>query len=371
MDAAQKSRPGVETAAVAVAEHFALPSAIGRVEPHGAGLINATFLVSSGGDRYILQRINETVFPEPERLMFNLAVLEKHLQQRGDGRPRIPPLIAARDGRPFVLGRDGGVWRLMEFIAGTRTIARIDDPEQAREVGRILGGFHASTGDLPPDRLVETLPGFHVTPNYLARFDRVLDGLGADGRDGIQRESAFLEARRDVAEILETARRDGRTPLRVIHGDPKLDNILFDRTTGRAVSLIDLDTVQPGLVHYDFADCLRSCCNRGGESADGIDGVRFDLDVCRQILSAYAAETRDLLGAAEIGLVFAAIRLMPLELGLRFLTDHLEGDRYFRVTERGQNLRKARVQFALVEDIEKKRRELQSIIADCFQSPPR
>jgi Ser/Thr protein kinase RdoA (MazF antagonist) len=358
-----------EPVAAVVAKRFALPTPIATVEPYGGGLINDTFLVTVAGSPYILQRINESVFPEPERIMSNLAALEDHLARRADGKTRIPTLIAARDGRPFVRGEDGGVWRLMEFIPNTSGLARIDEPEQAREVGRILGRFHACTSDLNPDRLAVTLPGFHVTPAYLERFARVIDGRAASYPDEIRQGIAFVTARQDGAAVLEVPRRQGRIPMRVIHGDPKLDNILFDRATGRGVSLIDLDTVQPGLVHYDVGDCLRSCCNRGGESAGAHEPTRFDLDLCRAILGAYAAETRRVLGAAEIGLLFDAIRLIPFELGLRFLTDHLEGDRYFRVTEPGQNLRKARIQFALVEDIERKERKIRRIVAECFGQP--
>jgi Ser/Thr protein kinase RdoA (MazF antagonist) len=169
-----------------------------------------------------------------------------------------------------------------------------------------------------------------------------------------------------MVDVLEDARRLGRIPVRVVHGDPKLDNILFDRTRTRALALIDLDTVQPGLVHHDIGDCVRSCCNRSGESPEGEPRAELDLDVFRDILGAYSAETRDLLTPAEIELVSDAVRLIPFELGLRFLTDHLEGDRYFKVGEPGQNLRRALVQFALVADIEGKEREIRRIVADGF-----
>lgn len=357
-----------EAVASDIVDRFALSVPAGGVEPYGDGLINATFLVTAKGAQYILQRINGSVFPEPERIMSNLPVLEKHLATRAASELRIPILVPARDGLPFVRDGRGGFWRLMEFIPNTRGLTRIDDLEQAREVGRILGRFHVLVSDLPVDRLAVTLPGFHVTPGYLERFEQVLAACTTARSEALSQAIACVTARQARVDVLEVARQAGHLPVRVIHGDPKLDNILFDRVTGRAVSLIDLDTVQAGLVHYDVGDCLRSCCNLSRGSARANAG--FDLDLCRAILSAYANETRDLLGPAEIELLFDAIRLIPFELALRFLTDHLENDRYFRVTERGQNLRKARVQFALVEDIEGKEREIRNIITACFEPSP-
>jgi len=345
-----------------IVDRFALPVPITSVEPYGGGLINATFLVAVKDARYILQRINDAVFPKPERIMSNLLVLARHVAAHAESGIRIPTLIAARDGRPFVRDGQGGFWRLMEFIPNTRGLARIDDLEQAREVGRILGRFHVLVSDLPIDRLAVTLPGFHITPGYLERFRRVLEACTTVHPGALSQAVACVTARRAQVDVLEAARRGGHLPVRVIHGDPKLDNILFDRVTGCAVSLIDLDTVQAGLVHYDVGDCLRSCCSRGRGSAS----TGFDLDLCRAILGAYADEIGDLLDTAEIELLFDAIRLIPFELALRFLTDHLEGDRYFRVTERGQNLLKARAQLALVGDIESKEHEIRTIIAACF-----
>lgn len=354
----------IRAIAADIADRFALPAPADSVEPYGSGLINATFLVTVHDAKYILQRINALVFPEPERIMSNLSVLGRHLSTHFEAGLRIPALIAARDGSPFVRDGKGRIWRLMEFIPNTRGLARIDDLEQAREIGRILGRFHVLVSDLPADRLAVTLPGFHVTPGYLRRFKQALAGSAAAHRNDIVRELEFVGAWQAHANLLEEARQQGHVQVRVIHGDPKLDNILFDRETGRAVSLIDLDTVQPGLVHHDLGDCLRSCCNGGGGSIDA--GARFDLDFCRAILCAFAGETRGLLGSTEIELLFDAIRLIPFELGLRFLTDHLEGDRYFRVTEPGQNLRKARVQLALAADIQDKEPEIRDIVAECF-----
>lgn len=353
-----------EAIAFDIVGRFDLPAPADSVEPYGDGLINTTFLVTAGDTRYILQRINDSVFPEPGRIMSNLSVLAGHVAAHADPGLRIPALIAARDGRPFARDGGGGFWRLMEFIPDTWGLVRIDNLGQAREVGRILGRFHVLVSDLSPDRLAMTLPGFHVAPSYLERFESVLAATSPPRPEALAQAVACVTTRRTQVDVLEAQRRSGHLPTRVIHGDPKLDNILFDRVTGRAVSLIDLDTVQAGLIHYDIGDCLRSCCNLGSGSAAG---VRFDLELCRAILGAYADETAGLLAVAEIELLFDAIRLIPFELALRFLTDHLEGDRYFRITAPGQNLRKAKVQLALVEDIEGKEQEIRGIVTACFE----
>ena len=218
---------------------------------------------------------------------------------------------------------------------------------------------------LDPASLRVTLPGFHVTPGYLEPFDRAAREAVAAPLPGLEEALAFVAARRTGLDLLEQARAAGQIPERLVHGDPKLDNLLFDAEGRRALALIDLDTVQPGLTLHDIGDCLRSCCNRLGESARE-SRLGFDLAVCRPLLQAYADRTQGLLVPAEVALLFPAIRLIPLELGLRFLTDHLQGDRWFRVSAPGQNLAKARIQFALVADIERQEREIRAIIAAAF-----
>lgn len=353
-----------------IARRFQIPGPVEGIEPLGKGLINDTFLVTARGSGWVLQRINEMVFPHPERIMANLSVLSEHLGRHPNTDLCIPALIPSEAGNSFVRDQDGAIWRLMELIPNAQVLTGILTPAQAEEVGHAIGRFHRLTADLAPNRLVATLPGFHVTPSYLDHFTEAVERAG-DRRysEEIREVIRFVDNRRGFAEVLETARRDGRLPVRVIHGDPKLDNILFDGTGTLALCLIDLDTVQPGLIHYDIGDCLRSCCNRQGESPGMEPGAELDLDICRGILEAYAGETRDLLTTVEVGLIFDAVRLLPFELGLRFITDHLEGDRYFRVDAPGQNLRKALVQLALVADIEAKEQKIRRIVTNAFEFP--
>jgi Ser/Thr protein kinase RdoA (MazF antagonist) len=350
-----------------IARHFVAEDDRLSVEPLGDGLINETFLVTPeqpGEARFVLQRINRRVFPEPRLIMENLRVLLTHVGARQIGSDqvrdlRFPEIRPTRSGLDFWADEEGDFWRALSFIPDTRSQNTVQNSAQAEEVGYALGRFHALTSDLDPGSLHDTLPGFHVAPQYLARFDRVVaDGLSDSASAELRFALDFVDARRSVFSVLEEA----KLPLRVIHGDPKLNNVLFDAQSGRVASLIDLDTVKPGLVHYDLGDCLRSCCNRSGEATDDSSRVTFDLDICRAILRAYFAETGAFLTDIERHYLYDAIRLLPLELGLRFLTDHLEGDRYFKVERPGQNLQRAVVQFRLTKSVEAQEKFIRNVI---------
>ncbi|WP_295880395.1 phosphotransferase enzyme family protein [uncultured Thiohalocapsa sp.] len=332
------------------------------VAPLGDGLINHSWRVQSAAGAFVLQRINGQVFPAPERIMDNLTALAAAAQERPELAVRLPALARTADHLSYVRDADGAVWRLMECIEPSRTLKRLDTARQAAEAGRLLGRFHRLGASLDPAALAVTLPGFHHTPTYLATLDAAATEpqRAADSADAL----AFIDARRSLVDVLDAALAAGRTRLRLIHGDPKLDNMLFDAAGERALCLIDLDTVQPGLLHHDIGDCLRSCCNRAGEA--GADTVHFDLGLGEALLAGYADAAKDLLTPAEIDLIAPAIRLIPLELGIRFLTDHLQGDRWFRVRRRGENLTKARRQLALVADIERQQAAVEAAVRSAF-----
>lgn len=348
-----------------IAGKFAPDGKISAIRAHGHGLINDTFVVTGdSGRRFILQRINGHVFPHPEHIMENLRVLTEHFRRHPGGGLRLPALLTTRAGADHVVDVEGGFWRALEFIENTRTLEAIANPAQAAAVGTALGRFHFVTRDLDPANLHQTLPGFHDAPAYFVRF---LRASARPRRRGAGREMLyalqFVETRRGLTRVLETARRAGRLARRTIHGDTKLNNFLFDAASDRAVSLIDLDTVQPGLVHYDIGDCLRSCANPAGETPEDLESVRFDPDIAQALLGGYLAETRGILTRHDLDHMYDAIRLIPFELGLRFLTDHLEGDRYFKTERPGQNLHRALVQFRLTVSIEASETALKALIA--------
>ena len=301
--------------------------------------------------------------------MDNLRVLAEHARGRGasaragDNGIRLPEILKTPDGRDHVIDPEGGFWRALEYIEESQTIENITDAKQAEEVGTALGRFHALIHHLDPARLHQTLPGFHDAPGYFARFLRVSALPRHTSVDQeLLRGLSFVKRRWNLTRVLEQARRAGKLVTRAIHGDTKLNNFLFDKNTGKVISLIDLDTVQPGLIHFDIGDCLRSCANPAGESPEDIATVRFDLKIGRAILEHYLAETRGFLIPADFEYLYDAIRLIPFELGLRFLTDHLEGDRYFKIERPGQNLRRARAQFRLTTSIEEQEQPIRKLV---------
>jgi len=356
---------GSRATARAMAERFALDGPVRGVEPLGRGLINATFRVDTAARRYVLQAINPAVFPDPPRLVRNLRRLAAHLDAHPQVGTRLPRLVPTHEGADWVSEASGRLWRLTDFIEGTTSLTHLATPAHACAVGRALGRFHRAFADLDPARLELALPGFHDTPAVLAR----LQALSADSDPGADPSGAltacldFVGQRQALAGVLSEAERAGAIRRRVVHGDPKLDNLLFDAEGAEVAALIDLDTVQAGLVLHDLGDCLRSCCNRQGEAGEG---ARFALDLAAAILRGYAEVAGALLNRAERTLLPEALRLLPFELGMRFLADHLEGDRYFRVRERGENLRKARVQFDLVADIERQDAAIHRLVAELF-----
>jgi len=344
-----------------LATHFIRPpDTHADVREYGAGNINDTYLITTAaGRRFVLQRINRRVFKHPEWIMSNIRVYSEHVAARltveGDTLDRrweTPQIVPADDGRDYVLDTEGGFWRALTFIEGARTYAKIQDPHHAHEVGYALGRFHHLISDLDAGRLYDTLEGYHITPRYLAHHDAVVARGDFARSPEVEYGLHFVETRRDVFSVLEDAKQQGRLRLRLAHGDPKVDNVMIDDVTRQAVGLIDLDTIKPGLVQYDIGDCLRSGCNPLGEETEDIAAVYFDMDLCQAILQGYLPLVRGFYTVNDYTYLYTATRLLALEQGLRFFTDYLEGNVYYKVKHAQQNLTRALVQFKLVESIE-------------------
>lgn len=351
---------------LAIAQRFSGGAAVLRARPHGTGRVNATYLVETTApapcDCFILQQISRQVFPEPERIMANLRRLASHVAHTAprlfdfqQDRWEIPLPIPSADGADWTVDAAGGFWRALTLIRNAAPLDAVRSPRAAAEAGRALGLFHAMAATLPPSSLFDTLPGFHVTPRYLALYDMLpaKEALQAHDASRARFCSSFIEARRRDVDLLEQARREGRAIERVIHGDPKSSNIMVDAQTARAVGIVDLDTVKPGLVLCDIGDCLRSCCNQTGEDAADPAAVRFDIRLCADVLQGYLQVAGELLLPSEVDLIAEAVRLIAFELGLRYFSDYLSGNIYFRTPKPDGNLRRALVQFHLVLDIER------------------
>jgi Ser/Thr protein kinase RdoA (MazF antagonist) len=358
----------------AAAAQFTPQGRVLGVRQYGHGNVNDTFLVTTDAPpelHYILQRLNPRVFPCPALVMGNLSTFTAHVRRRLERAPlspgrrwEVPRVLPAQDGQDHFIDPGGSFWRALSFIDAARTFDTIQNLQHAREVGYALGMFHDLLSDLAPDRLADTLPGFHVTPRYLRHYDEVRAKTHAPKSPEVAYALRFVRARQAWAHVLEEAKAQGRLRLRPIHGDPKVNNVMMDTATGQAVSLIDLDTVKPGLVHYDIGDLIRSGGNPLGEETEQWEMVCFDPELCRAILKGYLSLARNFLSTHDYEYLYDAIRLIAFELGLRFFTDYLAGNVYFKARHRDHNLARALVQFKLTESVESQATAIRATIQD-------
>jgi len=358
----------------AAAHQFKPQGKVVAIEEYGNGNVNDTFLVTLDSKKekyFILQRINTQVFRQPELVMLNMRTFTEHVRHRLQRAPLSPDrrwemvsVLLSKDGQDHWIDPGGAFWRAISFIDGAQSFDTIEDIEHAKEVGFALGMFHNLLSDLPSEKLTDTLEGFHITPGYLHHYDQVLAQKGPSKSPEVDYALQFIVERRDWAKVLENAKKQGILRLRPIHGDPKVDNVMIDNATGQAISIVDLDTVKPGLVHYDIGDCLRSGCNPLGEETEQWERVRFDPELCQAIMQGYLPLARDFLTENDYKYLYDAIRLISFELGLRFFTDYLEGNVYFKVNHQEHNLARALVQFKLTESIESQATAICLIIRD-------
>jgi hypothetical protein len=345
-----------------IISQFSLPGVFVKAERFGSGLINDTYLCEfreAGMTRkYIIQRINASVFRHPGQVMENVETVTEHIRARLrregvlDPLSRTPALVRTTGGRSFFLDSVKNCWRMFHFIEAGDVFDTVMDRDHAREVGRGLGRFQALVSDLDPAKLHDTLPGFHHTPKYLAEYD---DALKADVRGrakGVAAEAGSVSRRRALAPLLTDLMAAGQLPLRVVHNDPKVNNVMIHRATREALCMLDLDTVKPGIAHFDFGDCVRSAANPSGEDAADPGSVKIDLALAESVAGGYLHEAGAFLTKQEILMLPVSVKVITFELGIRFLADYIRGDTYFRIKYPSHNLHRARVQFRLLESIE-------------------
>jgi thiamine kinase-like enzyme len=365
-----------------IADQFKPQGKVIDIQEFGQGNINSTFLVTLDSleeKHFILQRINTQVFREPKLVMQNMSIFTLHVRDKlkalnsPNRRWEVPRvLLTQKNAQNHLIDADGSFWRAISFIDAAESFDTIKDSNHAREVGYALGMFHNLISDLPTEKLADTLPGFHITPRYLQQYEETRSiAQNVETRLIASLQSAevkyclqFVSDRSSWANVLENAQAQGHLRLRSIHGDPKINNVMIDTKTGHAISIIDLDTVKPGLVHYDIGDCLRSSCNPLGEETEHWDKVRFDTDICQSVLQSYLFVGRDFLTISDYEYMYDAIRLIAFELGLRFFTDYLAGNVYFKTKYPEHNLNRAIVQFKLTESIESQETAIRAIIQE-------
>ncbi|WP_456386331.1 phosphotransferase enzyme family protein [Desulfolithobacter sp.] len=342
---------------------FVPPGRVDILSPLGNGNINDTWLLQlTTGEQQVLQRLNPAVFTRPQDVIRNVRLVTTHLQKRLRNLAAVCTLIPTTEGKYAVVDDDGSCWRLLTHIGHTRCLNNLDNKDQAREIGRMLGLFHRGLADLEPHLLTDPLPGFHDTMAILARYHARL--ARSELKNHMEKDcQCFIEARDGLTTVLDRADRQKKLRHQVVHGDPKVANFLFAKDSDTVVSLIDLDTVRPGLLLHDLGDCLRSACNPAGEEVDDPETVFFDRQIFQGVLRGYFARAGSLLQADDLDHLVDSARILAFELGIRFFSDHLAGNRYFKVQYEQQNLLRARIQFALVRSIEEQEQDLRECVA--------
>ncbi|MCR4587498.1 MAG: aminoglycoside phosphotransferase family protein [Lachnospiraceae bacterium] len=352
-------------------EAFGLGEVAVSCEKYGNGHINDTFLVvcrENGKDvRYILQRMNQEVFKDPEQLMENIVLVTDYLKEQikkrgGDpARETLNPLKAG-DGRAFYKDSIGSYWRMYTFITDAISLDQVRTPEDFYESAVAFGRFSGQMAGFDASRLAETIPDFHNTPKRYRTFEEAVRADVCKRAASVQKEIAFYEARQaDMSYCMERLKK-GRIPLRVTHNDTKLNNIMLDGATGRGICVIDLDTVMPGLSIYDFGDSIRFGANTAVEDEQDLSRVSLSLELFECYVKGYLEGCGGALTQEEIRLLPYGAKTMTLECGMRFLTDHLQGDTYFMVHRANHNLDRTRTQIALVEDMERKWAQMEAIV---------
>lgn len=338
------------------------------IRPLGQGNINATYLLSTTPEPIVLQRLSGDVFPDPAAVIENFELIYKHLQGI-DQSVRAGFVMAepvyTRDGGIFFKDKNGDYWRGQRYIK-TTTTSRLCSARQARSVGRTLAGFHLLFADLSLDKIQDPLPGFHHLSLYLLAYDRTrnVSRIKPDKNNLFCQQT--IERHREQACGLERARENNRLSYQPIHGDPKIDNFIFSET-GEAVGLLDLDTVGAGLIYHDLGDCLRSACSTSLESASENVHPGFNLGLCEGILEGYFSREKTVSSGLQSDYIFDGLFAICFELGVRFFTDHLQGNVYFKVKQDGENLQRALNQFRLCLDINRQESEIRKLV-ECVYS---
>ena len=329
---------------------------------YGSGHINDTFVVHTqpGEDpcrRFILQRISSAAFKHPDEVMANIVGVtsflgEKIMEAGGNPARETMSVWATKSGENFYTDSEGGAWRVYPFVEDTICLQKAETPELFAASARAFGKFQRMLKDYPADTLYETIPKFHDTEDRLAKLKAAVaaDVMGRVKEVGP--ELKFVQEREADCSVALSALRDGRLPLRVTHNDTKLNNILIDRESGEGICVIDLDTVMPGLAINDFGDSIRFGANHSAEDERDLTKVNFDLELFDVYAAGFLEGAGGALTETELDYLPWGAKLMTLECGIRFLTDYLEGDHYFRIHREGQNLDRCRTQFKLVSDME-------------------
>lgn len=356
-----------------VIERFAFDGTLIDASPYGSGHINDTFLVRTrdargGNHKYILQRMNNDIFKNPVQLMENIVGVTSFLRTRiekdgGDPDRETLNLVPLTTGEMYLSG-ETGFWRAYYFIEDAVSYDKVEKPEHFYQSAEAFGHFQKQLSDYPADTLHETIPYFHNTPVRYQNFENAVAADVCGRAKDVRAEIEFVRERKEFAHLLMDMLAENKLPLRVTHNDTKLNNIMLDAKSGEAVCVIDLDTVMPGLAINDFGDSIRFGASTGAEDEPDLTKVSCDMELFRLYTKGFLKGCAGSLTENEIRMLPAAAKMMTLECGIRFLTDYLAGDTYFKIHREGHNLDRCRTQFKLVADMEAKWDVMERIVKE-------
>ncbi len=355
---------------VNIATQFKLHGSIAKIEPFGNGHINDTYRVFTEEEDlpdYILQRKNHEVFKDIPGMMENIVRVTEHIRkkleekQERDINKKVLTHIQTPVDSYFYKDAEGNFWTVFLLIPGSHSVENIEKPEHAYLAGKGFGRFQKQLEDLPDPQLNETIVDFHNIEYRFRNFRKALEINHQNRKMSCEKEIEFAFARENEMQTLMNSQRNGEIPLRITHNDTKINNILFDKF-GQILCVIDLDTVMPGLVHFDFGDAIRTAANTAAEDESDLSKITLNLEIFEAFSKGFIEETASFLTENEIKLLPHSVKFMTFIMGLRFLTDYLEGDVYYKTQHLEHNIQRARSQFKLVEETEKKEKEMAEII---------
>jgi len=350
-----------------VSEKFRINGRAVSIMPYGEGHINETYLLETDkGFKYILQKINHRLFKDVPRLMRNIELVTAHIadkvrQRGGDIAREVLTIVRTDEGKSYFGSEDTGYFRVYIFIENATAHQVVQKSEHFYQSAYAFGTFQNQLADFDASQLYETIPNFHNTSVRFENFKKAVEADKAGRLKLVKKEVDFVLEREDYCGRIVRLLESGQMPLKVTHNDTKLNNVMIDDATGKAVAVIDLDTVMPGSSCYDFGDSIRFGCNPAAEDEVDLSKVNFRLDLFKTYTEGYLAALKNISDTEKQNLAFSAI-LMTYECGMRFLTDYLEGDTYFRIKRENHNLDRARTQFKLVSDMEKLLEQMNEIV---------
>jgi len=354
----------------AILSRFDIQGNVREIKPYGSGHINGTFLVKNsveGAPDYLLQRVNDYVFKDVPGLMQNAVIVTEHLRKKLEQIPGSNPerevltIIPTKNGEYYYKDEEGNYWRVYLYVGNTKSYDILETEQQASEGGKAFGRFQFLLSDLDSSRLIETIPNFLNMESRLKNFHKAVKEDAAGRVKECQAEITFINERADAMCTIVRLGREGKLPLRITHNDTKFNNVLLDEND-KALCVIDLDTVMPGYTAYDFGDAMRTITNTAAEDEKDLSKIQVNLPLFEAYTKSYLKEAAGFLTEAEINSLMEGVLLLPFMQAVRFLTDYLEGDKYYKIHFPGHNLQRTRAQLQLFKKLEENYSRMNDII---------